>query len=490
MSFTMSDDYAIDLVNELRKLPAETEYVEFKVNNADPERIGAYISALANAAALIGKTRAYLIWGIENDTHEIVGTKFFPSTTRVGNNVLENWLLQLLEPKIGFFFKDVNIDEKRVVILSIERAYGNPVRFKSEGYIRIDSTLKKLKDAPPRERDLWRALDETPFERRIAAERVSSDQLLKVLDYPAYFRLLDVPLPEGRKGILRALAEDEIIVSDEAGAWNVTNLGAVLFAASLSTFESVRRKAIRVIEYRGKDRIETHHEHIGGYGYAAGFSGLIEYINRRLPGNEEIGQAFRTEAKRFPPLAVRELVANALIHQDFSISGAGPTVEIFKDRIEITNPGEPLVETNRFLDSPPRSRNEGLASLMRRMGICEERGSGIDKVIFQTEFYQLPAPLFESVGQSTRVTLLGPIELSDMNAQDRIRACYFHACLKYVNREFVTNSTIRRRFGIEKQNAATASRLLNEARKAGVIRLYDPEAARAQRKYVPFWAKE
>ena len=100
----------------------------------------------------------------------------------------------------------------------------------------------------------------------------------------------------------------------------------------------------------------------------------------------------------FPELAVRELVANALIHQDFFVTGAGPMVEIFDDRIEITNPGEPLVDTQRFVDTPPRSRNEALASLMRRFRICEERGSGIDKVVLQVELFQLPAPLFETPG--------------------------------------------------------------------------------------------
>ena len=94
--------------------------------------------------------------------------------------------------------------------------------------------------------------------------------------------------------------------------------------------------------------------------------------------------------------AVRELVANALIHQDFSVTGAGPMVEIFDGRIEITNPGEPLVDTRRFLDNPPASRNEALTSLMRRFDICEERGSGIDKVVAEVERHQLPAPLSTS----------------------------------------------------------------------------------------------
>ena len=80
-------------------------------------------------------------------------------------------------------------------------------------------------------------------------------------------------------------------------------------------------------------------------------------------------------------LAIRELVANALLHQDFAVTDTGPMVEIFEDRLGITNPGLPLVEVDRFLDSPPRSRNEGIATLMMRVNICEGRGRGIDKVV-------------------------------------------------------------------------------------------------------------
>jgi predicted HTH transcriptional regulator len=130
------------------------------------------------------------------------------------------------------------------------------------------------------------------------------------------------------------------------------------------------------------------------------------------------------------------LVANAIIHQDFSITGSGPMVEIFDDRMEITNPGIPLVDPSRLLDSPPRSRNESLASLMRRIGVCEERGSGVDKVVFQTELYQLPAPAFEITGNSTRATLFAPRPLTKMDSTDRIRAVYLHACLRYVQRVY------------------------------------------------------
>ena len=116
----------------------------------------------------------------------------------------------------------------------------------------------------------------------------------------------------------------------------------------------------------------------------------------------------------YPILAVRELAANALIHQDFAITGTGPMIEIFDDRMEITNPGKPLVSTDRFLDTAPRSRNEALASFMRRAGICEERGSGIDKVVFETELHQLPAPFFEMAENATRAVLFAHKELREM----------------------------------------------------------------------------
>lgn len=229
-------------------------------------------------------------------------------------------------------------------------------------------------------------------------------------------------------------------------------------------------------------------EQIGGKGYANGFEGLLAFINDLLPTNEVVGQALRREVPMYPPLALRELVANALIHQDFSVTGASPTIELFDGWVEITNPGEPLVEINRFLDSPPTSRNEGLASLMRRIGICEERGSGIDKVIAQVEFFQLPAPLFEVPPGFTRVVLFAPRALAEMDKADRVRACYFHACLKFVQRDYLTNTSLRGRFGIEEQNRAIASRLIRDTVEAGFIVPHDPSASPRYMKYVPIWA--
>ncbi|MDE2999513.1 MAG: putative DNA binding domain-containing protein [Gemmatimonadota bacterium] len=481
-------DYLVGLVRELCNLPYETEWVEFKVNHRKPQTIGEYVSALSNAAALLDKAHGYIVWGIENETHDVVGTEFSPAVARKGSEPLETWLLQLTKPRIDFCFYEVTIDEKRVVIMEIDRAYRQPVAFSGVEFIRIGSTKRKLKDYQEKERALWRVFDRVSFEDGIAAERVSKDEVLSLLDYPSYFDLLELPLPDGREAILNALEKDRLIVRSEAGGFDVTNLGTILFARDLGEFPTLKRKAMRVIQYRGKGKIETLREQEGVRGYAVGFKGIVDYIMALVPSNEVMQQALRRSVPMFPDLAIRELVANALIHQDFLVTGAGPMVEIFDDRIEITNPGEPLVDTQRFLDTPPRSRNETLASLMRRVRICEERGSGIDKVVTEIESYHLPAPLFEVPPGSTRAILFAHKTLADMDGEERVRACYLHACLKYVMRDFLTNASLRERFGIKQNNKAVASRRIREAMDAGMIKPFDENASRRMMKYVPYWA--
>lgn len=486
---TGTDPRNIRLIRELCRLPAETGYVEFKRNKAPPEEIGEYISAIANSCTLCGRQYGYVLWGIDDETHQIVGTTFDPNKVKVGNEELENWLLRRISPNINISFKLVQIDNKNVVILKIPRAAPSPVRFSGIEWVRVGSYKKKLSDFPEKERALWRALDHMPFEMGTAVGGIGDEGVLERVDYPSYFELLNIPLPEARQGILNALEADSLIKKAADGTWSITNLGGILLAKHMSDFPGLSRKAVRVVQYKGVDRISTLKEQGGNKGYASGFERLISYINGLIPSNEAIGDAFRTTTPMYPTLAVRELVANALIHQDLWISGVGPLVEIFSDRVEITNPGAPLVSPERFLDNPPRSRNEALAALMRRFGICEERGSGVDKVVASVELYQLPAPVFEVAGENTRVVLFSHRPLSKMDGDDRVRACYQHACLRYVQREYLTNMSLRKRFGIEEKNKASASRLINEAVKAGVIIPYDRGAAPKLMKYVPSWAK-
>lgn len=487
MTIKRKEPELLATLHELRSFPKETAWVEFKHNNDNPEEIGEYISALSNSAALEGKIQGWLVWGIDDNTHDIVGTSFKPETAKVGNEELENWLLRLLSPKILFNFYPLIVADKLVVMLEICAAAQHPVRFKNTEFIRIGSYKKPLKDYPETERELWRIFDRTHFEQEIALESVSAEDVLLKLNYPAYFDVLNLPLPEGRDGILGALEADDMIVPT-VGKWNITNLGAILFAKRLSYFRNLEHKTIRVIQYKGNSKYQTIREQEGHLGYACGFNGLINFIASQLPSREIISDGIRREETQFPMLAVRELVANAIIHQDFRIVGTSPMIELFDNRIEITNPGLPLVNTERFLDSPPKSRNEALASFMRRIGICEERGSGIDKVVHCSEEYRLPAPLFETTEEHTRVVLFAYRPLPEMEKSDRIRACYQHACLKYVQREYMTNSSLRSRFGISENDRPVVSRIIAEAVTANYIKIYDETVGPRARKYIPIWA--
>jgi len=325
------------------------------------------------------------------------------------------------------------------------------------------------------------------YENKLALTGISADEVLKVIDYPAVFRLLQIPLPENKSGILEKLAEEKII-SGRGASYDVTNLGAILFASDLKHFSMLSRKAVRVIFYKDNSRIHAIKEQVDEKGYAVGFKNLVDYINSHLPVSEKIGVAVRVDTPMYPPIAIREFVANALIHQDFSIGGTSPMIEIFRTRIEITNPGEPLIDTLRFIDHSPRSRNEQLASMMRRMDFCEERGSGVDRAIEQCELYQLPAPDFTKADDFTRVTMFAPKTMRQMNREDKIRACYQHCCLQYVIGEKMTNETLRKRLDISQENYSIASRIIADTVNAGYIKKYNEESAsRKYAEYIPIW---
>lgn len=477
------------IIEEARKYLYEQPWIEFKHNNYDPQEIGEYISALSNTAALFNQEHAFLIWGIDDKTHEIVGTSFIPQKTKIGNQGLELWISTQLDPQIQFYFHATEIDGYPLILLEIASAHSAPVKFRGVDYIRIDSYKKKLKDFPDTERELWAIFSKKPFEAMIAMDNVSGDFVLRELDYSSYFELLSQDLPSDKTKILETLVGDKMIAKSETGNYNITNLGAILFAKRLSDFPSLARKAVRVIRYEGTGRIgAASKEQVDGKGYACGFEGLITYITNLLPNNEIMGKALRRVVPMYPDIAVRELVANCLIHQNFFMQGTSPMVEIFTDRMEITNPGSPLIDKARFVDHPPVSRNEQLASFMRRIGVCEERGSGYDKVVFETEFYQLPAPEIEIYNDHTKVILFAHKEYAQMSKEDRYRACYLHACLKRVNRDYMTNTSLRERFNIDKRNRSMISRLLNDTCALGLIYVSPDSTSDKNRKYLPFWA--
>ncbi len=478
----------IDLIDELRSCPTETSWLEFKVNQEDQNQIGKLVSALSNAARLDGKETAFLVWGIENCTHNVVGTRFDPSSKKVGNQVFELWLRNKLSPAPALRFRSVEHPDGRLVLLEIPAASMAPTAFDSTPYIRVGSATPKLADDPHRYQALIEKMRPYSWETGVAAPYLTSEDVLRLLDFRSYFELTGQTVPESRDTILKTLASDRLIQQDVGARWNVLNLGAILFANDVRGFgSSLARKGVRFIRYDGNDRTaRVTHRHDELKGYANGFEGLLNYINGLIPQNERIGEVFRQAHPLFPALSVRELVANALIHQDMTVGGSGPLVELFLDRIEISNPGSPLIETNRMVDHPPRSRNERLAHLMRRMKMCEELGSGLDKVFAEVEFLHLPAPLLKASETAMQVVMYGPRSFAEMSKDERVRACYWHTVLKYVSGDRMKNSTLRGRLGIDARNAAQVSKVIRDALDEKLIKVADTGYPKAG--YHPIWA--
>lgn len=476
------------LVCELCKYPAETPWLELKHDNYDPEMIGKDISALANGATLEEKDFAYFLWGVDDATHQIVGTDKNLQNLKRGGEELENWLRHHLSSNADFVYQTVETERGTVGVLRISCAVNHPVSFQNMEYIRVGSYTKPLRTYSTLQSRLWNRLQNVKFEEQLADRGLNLGNAVQVLDYDSYFTLNKIPKPTSDKEIAHYLLEDGILKAQDDGLYAITNMGAVLFAKKLSDFPTVSRKAIRVIRYDGSNRMNMLDEDVAVSGYAVGFQKVVQDIEAAVSAEELLDGTLRSKKTAYPILAIREAIGNALIHQDFSISGTGPTVEVFDERIEIINPGLPMVDIFRIIDNPPKSRNEKLAALMRRMGICEELGTGWDRMVISCELERLPAPKIELYEESTKVTLFSEMPFSNLSQEDKLWACYLHACILYVQQEQMTNSSLRGRFGLQPSSAGSVSRLIKEAVSRRLIKPFDPDTSNKYMKYVPVWA--
>lgn len=442
----------LQLLRTLLQLPGESEVVELKEakDNFDFDKLGKYFSALSNEANLRATDQGWLLFGV-NDQRQVVGTNYRPEPA--ARNTLIRDIAEQTGSRLTFrSIREVTWEGKRVLLFEIPPALlGLPTTWKGHYYGRDGESLGPLN--PDERRRIERQLHEHEFEKEPAMRNVTATHVRELLDCEGFFRLFRLPFPSSVPGVIEKLLQERLIARNAEGRFDITNLGAILFARDLQLFDRLEHKGLRVFFYEGHgptSRVKMRQE--GRLGYALGFLGLINYLNERLPSNEAIEEIRREVVPVYPILALRELVANALIHQDFTIRGAWPTVEVFADRIEITNPGAPIIDTQRFIDHAPQSRNEALAAMMRRLEFCELRGSGIDRVVEECEKYQLPAPNFIRGDNYTRAILFSPRPLRLMDKPDKIRACYQHACLKYTVGEQMTNQTFRERMNIEEKN--------------------------------------
>ena len=460
-------------------LPTEGQQLEFKEAKSqyDTSRLCKYCVAIANEGG------GYLVLGVtDQKPRKVVGTLAFRDPQKIASKIYEF---------IGF---RVNVTEVahpdgRVLAFTIPpRPRGTAYSYEGAYLMRIGSELRPMSE--DRLRSIFsegKPGEKPDWLQQPAVSDVSAQDISRLLDIRAFFTLLNLSHPSDLTGVIDKLMAERLITG-QGGRYTISNLAAVTLAKNLRDFENVARKAPRVVAYKGNNKIQTVKDIEGSKGYAVGFQGLVRYVMDNLPQNEVIEDALRKESKMLPEVSIRELVANALIHQDFEERGASPMIEIYADRVEISNPGEPIVPVERFIDGY-QSRNEDLADIMRRFGICEEKSSGIDKVIQEVEDCQLPAPDFRADLKRTIVIIFGHCPFSKMNRTERIRACYQHCVWQYVLRQQMTNQSLRKRFGLFANNAPIVSQIIADAMKSKLIKP-DPGASGSKKyaRYLPVWA--
>ena len=462
----------VDLWRQARSEHQRLEFKEAKTQ-FDSRRLHEYCVALANEGG------GYLLFGVaDRPPRDVVGTQALPDTVAAAEKLFQS---------LGFRvdIEEVAHPRGRVLVFHIpSRPRGTAYHLDGKYLMRAGEAL-----VPMSEDQLRRifAEGEPDWLEEHTRTDLDAQAVVELLDTQAYFELLKLPYPTERAGVIDRLTRERL-VDEMNGAFAIRRLGALLLAKRLNDFADLARKAPRVVVYSGASKLETKLDQVGARGYAVGFQGLVRFVMTQLPQNEVIEDALRKEVKLVPEVVIRELVANALIHQDFAIGGASVMVEIYSNRVEISNPGEPIVPVERFIDGY-QSRNERLADVMRRLGICEEKSSGIDRVVQAAEVYQLPAPDFRAGYRRTVVTIFGLKPFEDMDRNDRVRACYQHCALSWVMAERMTNQSLRDRFRLAEDKAAIASQIISATIDAGLIKPDESVgASRKYARYLPFWA--
>lgn len=463
----------------------ESEFIEFKDSNANPDNIGELISALANGAVLSDKEEAYLVYGI-NDDRKIVGTTFNPHK-KFHNQVLMNYLRINIKYLNNIILREGYVDEKYLVIFIIPRAILYPVEYKGEAFIRIDSAKKKLREHPDIARELWGKLLTESFEENYASSLIDEQGVFDLLDFSPYFIKQEKAIPNNNKQIIEIMLETGVLVN-KIGKYYITNLGAILFAKNLSDFKTLINREVRIIKYSTENKSSVERSLDFTQGYAICIDKILEAIKLLSPTEEYIEGITRKERSIFINNIVRELLPNTLLHQDFCTGGYCPRVEIYKNRIEFSNSGTPVIKPERFLDLN-RSRNSGIIRLTRTMHICEERGMGIDNAETACAKNFLPSIKPSASDGITKVIVFGHKTLRQFTKADRINLVYMHCCLQYANQQNLTNESLRSRFPNGVMSPTVSSRWISEAVKEGFIVRFDQSSSRKNTSYIPIWAK-
>lgn len=483
----MKDNETIALiVRGLACLPQETPYVEFKVNNADPDAAGERISALSNMALIHSQPFGYLVWGVDDQSHAFVGTNLSFSTWKKGHEDILAYWKNLLLPSLKIQDYEIELDHKKVILLEIPAANHYATTFKKQAYCRIGSYTKNIKEYPALEKELWNKLMESSPEERIVLSSIRANSLNEYLDFAAYFSSLKLPEFSLAEDAITRFVREGFLIEEGGNLFSITALGALLFGKDLTLFNGLSGKEIRWVRYAENGRALTMGKSTFEGGYALSFEKAFNSIATLLQDVDVFNNGIRQDHFSIPLIAMREALGNILIHQDLLASG-GPLVEIFPSRIEFSNPGFLSIPNDRLIDSAPNPVNPKLASFLRRINIGDTAGSGFDKIVLSLEKECLPPERIIQTPSGVRLVLSKSKPFDQLSSEDKLRGVYDHVVLRYLSGEQANNASLRSRFGLGEEGKFKISRLLSAAVTGGLIKK-SGATDKKETTYLPYWA--
>lgn len=355
-----------EIISEAINLPHETEWIELKTNYWNPDGIGEYISALSNSAAMCGKKFGYMIWGIDNDNHQIVGTNI-DFEQDIKNEPFKHYLARNLSPSINFEFDEEFIDDKRIILLTIPAAKDIPTEFSKERFIRIGSSKENLRRYPQREGKLWMILS------RGLPSLTNTDSERQELTFEKLFMYYVIK----GKTISKESFEKNLSLRNEAsGKYNLLALllsDDNAISVRLSMFNGTKKSdGLKSVKEFGNTCILYALDAVANYGK--------DVLN--TPLTNETGRVLeRKDVLLFDDDAYREAVINAFVHNDWQGLNA-PQIAVFTDRIEIISHGTlaPEQTYDGFFRGLSVPVNPALAHILMQLNISDRSGKGVPTI--------------------------------------------------------------------------------------------------------------
>ncbi len=501
--------------------------VSFNARFGEIHEEAAIVRRLAESALKASARTCFRIWGISRKKKKIRGTRFDPQVEFLEGATYAQYLSGAVRSSGKAAFAEGTFKGKRIVIMKIELA-GAP-NANGDGHAPVAQPT-------PATGNGWYGA---------ATDSLNRSYALDLLDWQSLYRSLSLPIPDEASQIVDMLSRMKLL-STQGEVATITNLGALATGHDLRMFDSLDRLAIQAVIYRGIGRAEAIATRRFDTGYAASIDSACLWIRAHL---EDAASGDQTKAALYPIAALREVIANAAAHQSIQLldrniqsdllsnafvlnpeylPGAGPLVEVFSDRIEVSNIGRLDAPLPQIANDAIRSEGNPLVQLLRQYRTRPTPRSGWGAILESCDLHQAPIPLFsesekhelkqlqfakpveayteflakppeapstlmankhaEEGPKRVRVTLHPSKPFKDLTPEQRLIATYWHAFNQYSHGAYLTNGSLRERFGVEESNSAQISRLIKEASQRGLVRVVDPEAAPKYKAYAPYWA--